>query len=50
MRSLILLVLVIACLDLSGCGKRARYLDPPDANAPHYPKAYPPKDDAGTHL
>jgi hypothetical protein len=43
-------LLVLLALQLSGCGKRARFLDPPDADAGVYPKHYPPKDDPGTHL
>jgi predicted small lipoprotein YifL len=50
MRILLALMMLAIALNLSACGKRARYLDPPDANAPHYPKSYPPKDDPGTHL
>ncbi len=44
------ILMVLVALQLSGCGKRARYLDPPDADAPAFPRHYPPKDDPGTHL
>jgi hypothetical protein len=37
-------------VSLSGCGKRARYLDPPDGTHEQYPKHYPPADEPGTHL
>ncbi len=45
-------LLLIVAFGISGCGKRARYLDPPDPEAKHekYPKVYPPPDPAGTHL
>jgi hypothetical protein len=45
-------LLVVVALGISGCGKRARYLDPPDAEGKHekYPKVYPPPDPSGTHL
>ncbi|HEX4504316.1 MAG TPA: hypothetical protein VH722_01195 [Alphaproteobacteria bacterium] len=44
-------LLVAVALGLSGCGKRARYLDPPDPEYKHqkYPANYPPKDEQGTH-
>ena len=44
-------LLVAVVLGLSGCGKRARYLDPPDPEYKHqkYPANYPPKDDQGAH-
>jgi hypothetical protein len=43
-------LLVLIALQISGCGKRARYLDPPDPTAAAFPKHYPPKDPPGTHL
>ena len=44
-------LLVAVALGLSGCGKRARYLDPPDPEYKHqkYPATYPPKDEQGAH-
>ena len=52
MRLLTCVLLVAVALGVSGCGKRARYLDPPDEEYKHqkYPKTYPPPDDKGTHL
>jgi hypothetical protein len=52
MRILTCVLLVAVALGVSGCGKRARYLDPPDPEYKHmkYPKTYPPPDDPGTHL
>jgi hypothetical protein len=50
MRVFACIVLIVAVIGLSGCGKRARYLDPPDPDAPHYPKRYPPQDSSGSHL
>jgi len=52
MRLMSCALMVVVALSLSGCGKRARYLDPPDTGAKHekYPKVYPPPDSAGTHL
>jgi hypothetical protein len=41
---------LVMALALGGCGKRPRFLDPPDANAPPYPAHYPPPDSPGTHL
>ncbi len=45
-----IVILMLASLGLTGCGKRARFLDPPDANHEPYPKHYPPADSEGTHL
>jgi hypothetical protein len=45
-----ILVLMLVTLALTGCGKRARYLDPPEGTHEIYPKHYPPPDDPGTHL
>jgi hypothetical protein len=52
MRIVTCILLVVVALGISGCGKRARYLDPPDPEYKHlkYPQAYPPKDPPGTHL
>jgi hypothetical protein len=52
MRIATCVLLILVALGISGCGKRARYLDPPDPEAKHekYPKVYPPPDSAGTHL
>ena len=52
MRIVTCVLLILVALGISGCGKRARYLDPPDPEAKHekYPKVYPPPDSAGTHL
>jgi hypothetical protein len=51
MRILTCILLVAVALGISGCGKRARYLDPPDPEYKHvkYPAIYPPKDEQGTH-
>jgi hypothetical protein len=51
MRLLSCVLLVAVALGLSGCGKRARYLDPPDPEYKHqkYPANYPPKDEQGAH-
>lgn len=45
-------LLVLVALSVSGCGKKARYLDPPDPEAKHekYPQVYPPPDSKGAHL
>ncbi len=43
-------LMVLTALDLSGCGKKARRLDPPDSDAPQYPKHYPPADSPGAKL
>ncbi len=43
-------LLVFLTLGISGCGKRARHLDPPDSPSPQYPKRYPPNDTTGAHL
>jgi hypothetical protein len=45
-----LIAVLLLTLLIAGCGKRARYLDPPDADAPHYPAHYPPPDEPGHHL
>jgi hypothetical protein len=52
MRVLACILLVVVALGISGCGKRARYLDPPDPEYKNqkYPKTYPPHDSTGTHL
>jgi hypothetical protein len=52
MRIVTCVLLVVIALGISGCGKRARYLDPPDPEGKNikYPKVYPPKDSPGTHL
>jgi hypothetical protein len=52
MRIVTCVLLILVALGISGCGKRARYLDPPDPEAKHvkYPKVYPPPDSPGTHL
>ena len=51
MRLLTCVLLVAVALGVSGCGKRARYLDPPDPEYKHakYPATYPPKDEKGAH-
>ncbi len=51
MRILTCVLLVAVALGVSGCGKRARYLDPPDEEYKHakYPATYPPKDEQGAH-
>ena len=51
MRILICVLAVAVALGITGCGKRARYLDPPDPEYKHqkYPAAYPPKDEQGAH-
>ena len=43
-------LMVFTVLDLSGCGKKARRLDPPDSDAPQYPRRYPPADSSGANL
>jgi hypothetical protein len=45
-----IVLLTLAALGLTACGKRARYLDPPDETHEVYPKHYPPPDTPGTHL
>jgi len=50
MRIIACTLLLALAFGVSGCGKRARYLDPPDPVTEKYPKAYPPKDSAGSHL
>jgi len=50
MRLLAALISILICLQLSGCGKRARYLDPPDQTNVPYPRHYPPPDSPDTHL
>ncbi len=47
---ILLVALLVMTVTLGGCGKRPRFLDPPDPNAPPYPAHYPPKDSPGTHL
>jgi hypothetical protein len=50
-RAVMTMLLVVLALQIAGCGKRARYLDPPDPDAAgDYPKHYPPPDAPGTHL
>ncbi len=44
------ILLLLVALDLSGCGKRARYLDPPEGTTEKHPAHYPPPDTAGEHL
>ena len=50
MKVLTCVLLVVVALGITGCGKRARYLDPPDPEYKHqkYPKVYPPPDELGT--
>ena len=43
-------LMVFMALGMSGCGKKARRLDPPDSDAPQYPKRYPPADSPGANL
>lgn len=43
-------LLVLVALSISGCGKRARYLDPPEGTTEKHPQHYPPQDSPGTHL
>lgn len=44
-------LMTLLALELSGCGKRARYLDPPDGSpATQFPKRYPPQDEPGQRL
>jgi hypothetical protein len=50
MRLLTALLLVLATLQLSGCGKRARCLDPPDQTNTPYPRHYPPADSPDSKL
>ena len=50
MRVVVCVILIVAAIGMSGCGKRARSLDPPDPDATHFPKHYPPQDSPGTHL
>jgi len=52
MRIATCILLVVVALGISGCGKRARYLDPPDPEYKNqkYPKIYPPPNPPGTHL
>jgi len=50
MRVVMTMLLVVLALQIAGCGKRARYLDPPDPDAGQFPKHYPPPDPPGTHL
>jgi hypothetical protein len=47
---LTIILLVMAGIGLAGCGKRARYLDPPDGSHEVYPRHYPPPDTPGTKL
>jgi hypothetical protein len=43
-------LMILIALSISGCGKRARFLDPPEGSHEKYPKRYPPTDSPGTHL
>ena len=43
-------LMILIALGISGCGKRARFLDPPEGTHEKYPKHYPPTDSPGTHL
>ncbi len=43
-------LLILVALDLSGCGKRARFLDPPAGTTEKHPAQYPPADSPGSHL
>ncbi len=43
-------MLVLVALGLTGCGKRPRYLDPPEGSHEQYPRHYPPPDSPDTHL
>jgi hypothetical protein len=45
-----ILLLLLASLLLAGCGKRARYLDPPEGTNEVFPKHYPPPDAPGERL
>jgi hypothetical protein len=49
-RIVIAILLVFVALGVSGCGKRARYLDPPEGTHEKYPQRYPPPDSPGSHL
>jgi hypothetical protein len=44
------ILLMLVALDLSGCGKRARFLDPPEGTTEKHPAHYPPPDSSGSHL
>jgi hypothetical protein len=44
------MLLALMAAGLGGCGKRARYLDPPEGTHEIYPKHYPPPDTPGTRL
>jgi hypothetical protein len=50
MRIVAAFVLIFMALGISGCGKRARHLDPPDNPSPQYPKRYPPADSPGANM
>jgi hypothetical protein len=43
-------IFLLFALQLTGCGKRARSLDPPDQTNVPYPRHYPPADSPGTKL
>jgi hypothetical protein len=43
-------MLILVALGISGCGKRARFLDPPEGTTEKHPKRYPAPDSAGSHL
>ncbi len=43
-------LLILIALGISGCGKRARFLDPPEGTTEKHPQHYPPVDAPGTHL
>jgi len=50
MRIAAAILLILFSAQLTGCGKRARSLDPPDQTNVPYPRHYPPPDSPDTHL
>ena len=50
MKILTAALLILVALDMSGCGKRARVLDPPEGTTEQHPLHYPPPDSTGSHL
>ncbi len=50
MKIVLSVTLILVALNLSGCGKRARYLDPPAGTTEKHPLHYPPPDAPGSHL
>ena len=50
MKILTAALLILVALDMSGCGKRARFLDPPEGTTEKHPAHYPPPDSSGSHL